>query len=82
MFPFEKKYFEKENIKNTFVGHPLLEDNEKNKIDISNIIGEDKKIISIFPGSRISELMFCYQYSYWFYKINEWKIWKNTFCFS
>jgi len=56
LFPFEKKYFEKENINCTFVGHPLLEDNEKNKIDISNIIGEDKKIISIFSGSRSSEI--------------------------
>ena len=56
LFPFEKKYFEKENINCTFVGHSLLEDNEKNKIDISNIIGEDKKIISIFSGSRSSEI--------------------------
>ena len=56
LFPFEKKYFEKENINCTFVGHPLLEDNEKNKIDISNIIDEDKKIISIFSGSRSSEI--------------------------
>ena len=56
LFHFEKKYFEKENINCTFVGHPLLEDNEKNKIDISNIIGEDKKIISIFSGSRSSEI--------------------------
>ena len=56
LFPFEKKYFEKENINCTFVGHPLLEDNEKNKIDISNIIGEDKKIISVFSGSRYSEI--------------------------
>jgi len=56
LFPFEKKYFEKENINCTFVGHPLLEDSEKNKIDISNIIGEDKKIISIFSGSRSSEI--------------------------
>jgi len=55
LFPFEKKYFEKENINCTFGGHPLLEDNEKNKIDISNIISEDKKIISIFSGSRSSE---------------------------
>ena len=56
LFPFEKKYFEKENINCTFVGHPLLEDNEKSKIDISNIINEDKKIISIFSGSRSSEI--------------------------
>ena len=56
LFPFEKKYFEKENINCTFVGHPLLENNEKSKIDISNKISEDKKIISIFSGSRSSEI--------------------------
>ena len=54
LFDFEKKYFDKENIKNTFVGHPLLEKKISN-IDISNI-SKGKKIISIFPGSRLSEL--------------------------
>ncbi len=56
LFPFEKKYFEKENIQSTFTGHPLLENEEKSKIDISQIIKDHKKIISIFPGSRQSEL--------------------------
>ena len=56
LFPFEKKYFDEENINSTFVGHPLLENKENDKIDISNIIGEDKKIISIFSGSRSSEI--------------------------
>jgi len=56
LFPFEKKYFEKENIQSTFTGHPLLENEEKAKIDISQIIKDHKKIISIFPGSRQSEL--------------------------
>ena len=54
LFNFEKKFFDKENIKNTFVGHPLLE-KKLSKIDISNI-SKGKKIISLFPGSRISEL--------------------------
>ena len=54
LFDFEKKYFDKENIKNTFVGHPLIEKKISN-IDISNI-SKGKKIISIFPGSRLSEL--------------------------
>ena len=27
LFDFEKKYFDEENIKNTFVGHPLIENN-------------------------------------------------------
>ena len=56
LFNFEKKYFDKENIPNTFVGHPLLEQNKKSKIDISSLIGSEKKIISIFAGSRNSEI--------------------------
>ena len=56
LFNFEKKYFDKENITNTFVGHPLLEDNIKSKIDLSSLIDKDKKIISIFSGSRDSEI--------------------------
>ncbi len=56
LFDFEKKYFDKENIPNTFVGHPLLEQEIKNKIDISNIVSSDKKIISLFCGSRLSEV--------------------------
>jgi len=55
LFNFEKKYFDKENIPNTFVGHPLIEQNKKPKIDISSLITKGKKIISIFAGSRNSE---------------------------
>ena len=55
LFNFEKKYFDKENIKNTFVGHPLLENKENTKTDLSNLINNDKKTISLFAGSRISE---------------------------
>ena len=55
LFNFEKKYFDKEDILNTFVGHPLLEKKEKNKTNLSNIISKDKKIISLFAGSRVSE---------------------------
>jgi len=56
LFDFEKKYFDKENIPNTFVGHPLLEHETKDKVDLSNIISNDKKIISLFSGSRSSEI--------------------------
>jgi len=56
LFDFEKKYFDKENIPNTFVGHPLLEQVSTNKIDLSAIISNEKKIISLFPGSRSSEV--------------------------
>ena len=55
LFNFEKKYFDKENILNTFVGHPLLEIKDKNKTDLLSIVPKDKKIISLFAGSRTSE---------------------------
>ena len=56
LFPFEKKFFDKENIKSTFTGHPLLEEQSRSKIDLSQIIRNNKKIFSIFPGSRLSEI--------------------------
>ena len=55
LFNFEKKYFDDENIKNTFVGHPLIEKEEKAKTVLNDLVKKDKKIISIFPGSRKSE---------------------------
>ncbi|MDC0895651.1 lipid-A-disaccharide synthase [Candidatus Pelagibacter sp.] len=55
LFDFEKKYFDEENIKNTFVGHPLIENNQNNRTLIENILPKNKKIISLFPGSRKSE---------------------------
>ena len=54
LFDFEKKYFDKENIKNTFVGHPILDKTNHKKIEITELL--KGKIISIFPGSRLSEL--------------------------
>ena len=56
LFPFEKKYFDAESIKSTFTGHPLLDDQKKNTLDINQVIKKDKKIFSIFPGSRLSEI--------------------------
>ena len=55
LFNFEKKYFDKENITNTFVGHPLLEKNGRSKTDLLHMISKDKKTISLFAGSRSSE---------------------------
>ncbi len=56
LFEFEKKYFEKENVSCEFVGHPLLQNKERFKIDINQIIGKNKALISVFPGSRESEI--------------------------
>tara|TARA_Y100001970_G_scaffold290827_1_gene425886 strand:+ start:9222 stop:10355 length:1134 start_codon:yes stop_codon:yes gene_type:complete len=57
LFNFEKKYFEKENISCEFVGHPLLQNKERSKIDINQIIGKNKALISMFAGSRKSEIV-------------------------
>ena len=56
LFNFEKKYFEKEQVSCEFVGHPLLENKEQGKIDINQIIGKNKALISVFSGSRKSEI--------------------------
>ena len=55
LFNFEKKYFDEENIKNTFVGHPLIEKKDNVKTTLENLFSKGKKIISLFPGSRKSE---------------------------
>ncbi len=54
LFDFEKKYFDKEKLKNTFVGHPILDNTDNKKINVNELL--KGKIISIFPGSRLSEL--------------------------
>ena len=33
-----------------------MEEQNKSKVDISNIIKDNKKIFSIYPGSRLSEI--------------------------
>ena len=56
LFSFEKNYFEKENVSNEFVGHPLLDDISESKIEINQIFEKNKALISVYPGSRISEI--------------------------
>ncbi|MDC0125481.1 lipid-A-disaccharide synthase, partial [Candidatus Pelagibacter sp.] len=46
LFNFEKEYFDQENIKNTFVGHPLIEKNYNVKTVLNDLLSKDKKIIS------------------------------------
>ena len=45
LFDFEKKYFDKENVKSTFVGHPLIENQKKIKTNLDNFLNDNKKII-------------------------------------
>ena len=56
LFNFEKTYFEKENMSHEFVGHPLLDATSESAIDINQILGKNRALISIFAGSRVSEI--------------------------
>ena len=60
IFPFEKEMYEKEGIDVEFVGHPLLseipEPIDKKEFFKENGFDENKKLISIFPGSRKFEI--------------------------
>ena len=56
LFNFEKPYFDRENMSNEFVGHPLLDEFSESKIDINQIFEKNKALISIFPGSRRTEI--------------------------
>ena len=56
LFNFEKQYFDKENMSNEFVGHPLLDESSEGKIDINQIFEKNKALISVFPGSRRTEI--------------------------
>ena len=56
LFNFEKLYFDKANISNEFVGHPLIDESSESKIDINQIFEKNKALISVFPGSRRSEI--------------------------
>ena len=55
LFKFEKKYFDSEKLNNTFVGHPLLDKITNKNVQIDQFLNKNN-IISIFPGSRDSEI--------------------------
>ena len=38
LFYFETKYFDRENLKNTFVGHPILDNINHEKIEINELL--------------------------------------------
>ena len=56
LFSFEKTYFDKENVSNEFVGHPMLDNSIESAIDINQILEKNNAVISVFAGSRKSEL--------------------------
>ena len=59
LFPFEKKFFIKEGLRTTFVGHPIaFDDNFKKNIFFVEKSLNDKilKKVAILPGSRLGEI--------------------------
>lgn len=61
IFPFEKEMYEKYGIKTHYCGHPLVSQlppkADKNKFFEKYNLDKSKKLVSIFPGSRVFELM-------------------------
>ena len=68
LFDFEKKYFDKEKLKNTFVGHPILDSSNHEKIEISELL---KVKLFQFSLDRLSELKFMYLYLEFIKKMNK-----------
>ena len=60
IFPFEKSMYEKEGIEAEFVGHPLVSqlppEADKDEFFEKYGLDKNKKLVSIFPGSRSFEL--------------------------
>lgn len=62
IFPFEKEIYEKEGIKVHYVGHPLVsqlpEKADRDEFFERHGLDKNKKLVSIFPGSREFELKY------------------------
>ena len=60
ILPFEEKYFKKENVKSSFVGHPISEEIEirLTKKDFAKAykLNPKKKWLGFLPGSRDTEI--------------------------
>lgn len=62
IFPFEKDFYEREGINSEFVGHPIISElpecNKKEEFFKKHNLDLNKKLVSIFPGSRVFEIQF------------------------
>lgn len=62
IFPFEKEFYDNEGINAEFVGHPLVAElplcNKKEEFFKKHGLDLNKKLIGVFPGSRIFEIHF------------------------
>ena len=62
IFPFEEKMYEKEGINSVFVGHPLNFElpckADKKEFFKRHGLDENKRLVSVFPGSRMFEIKY------------------------
>lgn len=60
IFPFEKEMYEKEGIETHYCGHPLISQlpppANRDEFFEKHGLDKNKKLVSIFPGSRVFEL--------------------------
>jgi len=63
LFNFEKKFFEKEGLKSTFIGHPIsiIEESDYNN-------NHKKNLIAFLPGSRDNEINKLFPYLEYIYE--------------
>ncbi len=62
IFPFEKEMYEKEGINSVFVGHPLNfelpQKADRDEFFTRHNLDKNKRLVSIFPGSRMFEIKY------------------------
>jgi len=62
IFPFEKEFYDKEGIDSVYVGHPIVSElpicNKREEFFKKHGLNLNKKLIGIFPGSRVFEIKF------------------------
>ena len=65
IFPFEKEFYDSNNVKSEFVGHPILSElpecNNREEFFERHNLDKNKKLIGVFPGSRIFEIKFLFK---------------------
>ena len=60
IFPFEKEFYDSEGINSQFVGHPIVNElpkcENRNEFFEKHNLDKNKKLVGIFPGSRVFEI--------------------------
>ncbi len=62
IFPFEKEFYVREGINAEYVGHPIISElpvcNKRDEFFEKYKLDKNKKLIGVFPGSRVFEIKF------------------------